>query len=94
MLSFTKSSTSTMTMANGEVVSVTGVDTMWRYELGSCNSLVSTKIDENDDEWIEVRVIQVKNLILENFRTRFLENQRTDFNSEYSFIITGSRASF
>ena len=65
MLSFTKSSTSTMTMANGEVVSVTGVDTMWRYELGSCNSLVSTKIDENDDE------DRVGNSLLQIWKLRF-----------------------
>ena len=46
-----------MTMANGNVISVTGVDTMWRYPLGSCNSVVSTKIDGNNDEWIEVKKV-------------------------------------
>ena len=35
-----------------------------------------------------------KNLIFENFRTRFLENQWTDFYSEYSFGMRRSRAWF
>ena len=38
-----------------EEVEVEGVDTMWKYEPGKCDSEISRTTDENWVEWIEVK---------------------------------------
>ena len=38
-----------------EEVDVEGVDKMWKYEPGTCDSTVSRVKDDNDVEWIEVK---------------------------------------
>ena len=38
-----------------EEIIVSGVDTMWKYEPGKCDSEVSRATDDNNIEWIEVK---------------------------------------
>ena len=38
-----------------EEVVVDGVDRMWKYEPGKCDSSVTRLTDENEEDWIEVK---------------------------------------
>ena len=44
-----------MLLADGTEETVTGVDKMWAYELGACDSKISTIYDDNDAKWILVK---------------------------------------